>query len=147
MTHRRTLLRMLAALPATACSAQAQAKLLNLFRPPSCGCCCCGTCGGHGKACGIAVQVWKTELVSNIHGAEDVRPCHVSNIDSGRVPADDIRRPIKVGAKARDVALPKILIGSPDMEQHNSVVPSALLSDRCAKTVFETPNQASGGRS
>lgn len=153
---RRTILgAMLAAIPLASCSESAQASVLTIYKSPHCG--CCGAWVEHAKASGFEVQVFETELVSDMADKlkvpEVVRSCHSAEIGGyfieGHVPASDIQKLLRDRPKARGLAVPRMPVGSPGMEQGDQRdVFNTLLIERSGKaTVFARHNQSSGGRS
>ena len=151
MIDRRTMLGVLAALPIAACSKPPPRGLLMVYKSPHCE--CCGAWIEHAKASGLPVEVFETELVSDmadkLQVPQNVRACHTSEIDGyfieGHVPAEDIRRLIRGRPNARGLAVPGMPIGSPGMEQGDRRDPyETLLIDHQGQAVmFARHNQPS----
>jgi len=104
-------------------SAFAEARVLEVYKSPSCG--CCGAWVDHMRSAGFQVLVTDiTDLhpIKNKFGVvPELRACHSAVIDGyvieGHVPAREVMRLLKDRPKAIGLAVPGMPIGSPGMEQ------------------------------
>ena len=107
--------------PATGASAQ-QAKTLEVWKNPTCG--CCGAWVAHMKAAGFDVRVHNTEKLSEIKSANSVpqnlMSCHTAKIGGyvieGHVPASAVKKLLLTKPKIKGIATPGMPLGSPGME-------------------------------
>ena len=151
MIDRRSVLGLMLAVPAAACSKPAQAAALDVYKSPSCG--CCGAWTEHLEQSGFKVIVHETEdvgsLAKSLGVPDHLRSCHTAVADGyfveGHVPALDIRRLLRERPSARGIAVPGMPIGSPGMEQGNRKEPFAtlLISSTGTVTTFATHNPLS----
>src|SRR5437868_7801638 len=100
----------------------AAAPEVQVFKTATCG--CCRKWVEHVKSNGFAVNV--TDVASTAeyrkkYGVPDaLQSCHTAIVNGhsieGHVPAADIQRLLKSGAKAKGLAVPGMPMGSPGME-------------------------------
>lgn len=111
-----------AALVACTAATPPPAKVMLVYRSPSCG--CCGGWVDHLRAAGFTVTVEMMEDLTPIaarHGIPDqLRSCHTGETNGyfveGHVPAADVERLLAERPDARGIAVPGMPIGSPGME-------------------------------
>jgi hypothetical protein len=118
----------------------AAAPEVRVFKTATCG--CCKKWVEHLKASGFAVTV--TEVASTAeyrkkYGVpEALQSCHTAVVNGysleGHVPAADIQRLLKSGAKAKGLAVPGMPMGSPGMEGPRSDPYAVMLFDSAGKT-------------
>lgn len=112
----------LSAAAMVACAAPAQAKVMKVYRSPSCG--CCGGWVDHLRAAGFEVNVEMMDdlapVVARLGVPEQLRSCHTGEAAGfffeGHVPATDVERLLRERPDARGIAVPGMPIGSPGME-------------------------------
>ena len=104
-------------------SAFAKARVLKVYKTPSCG--CCSAWVDHMRSAGFQVLITDiTDLrpIKNKFGViPELQACHSAVIDGyvieGHVPARDVLRLLKDRPKAIGLAVPGMPVGSPGMEQ------------------------------
>lgn len=112
----------LSAAAVVACAAPAPAKVIKVYRSPSCG--CCGGWVDHLRAAGFEVTVEMiddlTPVVERMGVPERLRSCHTGEMAGyfveGHVPAADVERLLRDRPDARGIAVPGMPAGSPGME-------------------------------
>src|SRR5437868_12821321 len=100
----------------------AAAPQVSVFKTATCG--CCSKWVEHLKANGFAVAVTDVPSTAEYrkkYGVPDaLQSCHTAIVNGysieGHVPAADIQRLLKSGAKAKGLAVPGMPAGSPGME-------------------------------
>ena len=96
---------------------------MQVYKTPTCG--CCSKWVEHMRANGFEVRmtdVPSTAEYRRKYGVpEKLLSCHTAVVNGyaveGHVPAADVHRLLKSGAKAKGLAVPGMPIGSPGMEQ------------------------------
>ena len=123
-TRRRTLLRAIGAALALAAFPGARAQrmpVVTVYKSPACG--CCGEWVLHMRASGFRVDVREMNDVSPVkreYGVPDrLASCHTALVAGyaieGHVPAADVQRLLRERPKARGLAVPGMIPGSPGM--------------------------------
>lgn len=104
------------------------ADTIVLYKRASCG--CCGGWADHMRAAGFNVNttvVPDPGVIRQRHGIPDVATCHTAVVNGyaieGHVPAREVKRLLAERPKARGLAVPKMPVGSPGMEQGGKVDP------------------------
>ena len=100
--------------------------LVTVYKEPACG--CCGKWAKHMQASGFRVETREVTDVTPIrrrYGVPDeLASCHTAIVGGyaieGHVPAADIKRLLREGTKAKGLAVPGMVAGSPGMEQGQS---------------------------
>ena len=111
----------------------APAPKMQVFKTPTCG--CCGKWVEHMRAAGFDVSVQDvpgTAEYRRKYGVPDeLQSCHTAVVNGyaveGHVPAADVHRLIRSGAKAKGLAVPGMPMGSPGMEGPRSDAYSVML--------------------
>ena len=106
-------------------SAFAETRVLKVYKSALCG--CCGKWVDHMQNAGFRVVVTDISDLSSIKDQlrvpSKLQSCHSSVIDGyvieGHVPARDVIRLLRDRPKAIGLAVPKMPVGSPGMEQGN----------------------------
>lgn len=101
----------------------AEAHKVVVYKSPACG--CCSQWVEHMKKNGFAVEVHKVRNVEPFRqrfGVPDsMASCHTALVGGyaieGHVPAADVKRLLREKPKARGIAVPGMVSGSPGMEQ------------------------------
>jgi len=131
---------------ATASSGPSEQKqtvtpMLVVYKRPSCACCAAWI--KHMARAGFRVDVFNEEKLDPIKRAlgvpEQLASCHSAKIDryfvEGHVPAEDVKRLLAERPNALGLAVPRMPVGSPGMEQGNRREPyDVLLVHRSGKT-------------
>ncbi len=107
----------LAALPAAA----QRAPVATVFKSPSCG--CCGDWIAHMRSAGFRVDAREIADVSPIKRAQGIPDrlvsCHTAIVEGyvveGHVPATDVQRLLRERPRAKGLAVPGMVPGSPGM--------------------------------
>jgi len=116
-------------------------SLMVVHKSPSCGCCAAWI--KHMEQAGFRVEVVNEVRLDPIKRAlgvpENLGSCHTAKIDryfiEGHVPAQDVKRLLAERPNALGLAVPRMPIGSPGMEQGNRRDPyDVLLVYRSGKT-------------
>lgn len=138
MTRRHVLGMLGGAALAIALPARAAAPRVIVYKSPTCG--CCGHWVDHMRAAGFEVVVDETvgpAVQRKRAGIADAYgSCHTAMVDGyaleGHVPAQDVRRLLKERPVAIGLAVPRMVPGSPGMEDPggNKVPYDVLLLDR-----------------
>lgn len=104
------------------------ADTVVLYKRASCG--CCGGWADHMRAAGFKVNtvvVADPGEIRSRHGIPDVATCHTAVVSGyaieGHVPAREVQRLLADKPKARGLAVPKMPVGAPGMEQGSKVDP------------------------
>lgn len=120
--------RFLAALLLSAAAGAYAADTVVLYKRASCG--CCGGWADHMKAAGFkvnTVEVADPGEFRQRYGIPDVATCHTAVVSGyaieGHVPAREIRRLLAERPKARGLAVARMPVGAPGMEQGGRVDP------------------------
>jgi len=100
----------------------AAATQVTVFKTPACG--CCGHWVEHMKANGFDLKVQDVDDTSEYrrrYGVPDnLASCHTAVVENyaieGHVPAADVQRLLKTRPKAKGLAVPGMVMGSPGME-------------------------------
>lgn len=124
--------------------ARAQQALppVKVFKNPSCG--CCGGWVKHMQANGFRVETQEVGDVTAIrrkYGVPDaLASCHTAVVAGyaieGHVPAGDIKRLLREKSKARGLAVPGMVDGSPGMEQGRPQPYATIAFDDRGTSVF-----------
>jgi hypothetical protein len=123
--QRRTLLKAVAALGLTATGmARAQtAKMVQVWKDPSCG--CCKDWIAHLESNGFMATVHETgnnAARARLGLPQKYASCHTALVDGyvleGHVPASDVKRLLKERPQAIGLAVPGMPVGSPGMDGH-----------------------------
>jgi len=126
-------------------SAFAEARVLEVYKSPSCG--CCGAWVDHMRSAGFQVHVTViTDLrpIKNKLGVfPELRACHTAMIDGyvieGHVPAREVINLLIDRPKAIGLAVPGMPVGSPGMEQGSRRDPfQVILFSSTRRSVFAT---------
>lgn len=124
MTSRRNFVRASAALMALLALPGARAQrtpVVTVFKSPACG--CCGEWVAHMRASGFRVDVREMADVSPLKRqlgiADSLASCHTALVEGyaleGHVPASDVHRLLRERPKAKGLAVPGMVPGSPGM--------------------------------
>ncbi len=114
-----------------------------VYKSPTCGCCASWT--EHLRARGFPVETIDRDDITEVKDANGVpaeaRSCHTAIVDGyvveGHVPVEDIERLLTERPDARGLAVPGMPLGSPGMEQGDTVQPyDVLLLTDAGTTVF-----------
>jgi hypothetical protein len=120
---RRSLLALIAAVPAFGPSFGARAaQVVTVHKDPSCGCCSGWVL--HLQGAGFTTKVIDTRdfdpLKRRLGVPDDLAACHTAEVASyvieGHVPAGAIQRLLREKPKAKGLAVPGMPVGSPGME-------------------------------
>jgi hypothetical protein len=112
-----------------------------VYKSESCGCCLGWV--RHMEAAGFKVEVHNQDNMDPIKQALGIPPklgsCHTAKVDryyiEGHVPAEDVKKLLAEKPLAAGIAVPRMPIGSPGMEQGNYREPyDVLLVERNGKT-------------
>ncbi|MBS0336212.1 MAG: DUF411 domain-containing protein [Proteobacteria bacterium] len=147
MTTRRTF--MLAAsamlglgvLPAA--RAQQAPPIVTVYKSPACG--CCGEWVKHIQASGFRVETHDVAdmapLKRRFGVPDELSSCHTAIVAGytieGHVPATDIKRLLRERTKAKGLAVPGMVVGSPGMEQGRPQPYATLVFGDGGSAVFE----------
>lgn len=119
------------------------AKLLEVYKSPTCG--CCGAWVEHMKTHGYEVVVHEVDNLQPIKEKAGILPgtgsCHTAFIEGyvieGHVPASDVDRLLKEKPQAKGLTVPGMPAGSPGMEMGDRVDDyDVLLFDEQGTQVF-----------
>ena len=133
-------------LPATVSAAtdvDAARPVVTVYKSPTCG--CCTAWAEHMREAGFPVEtvdVGDMSAVKRRYGIPlGLQSCHTAVVDGyaieGHVPAEDVKRLLAEAPEAGGLAVPGMPIGSPGMEQGDTVEPyEVLLVDDGQATVF-----------
>jgi hypothetical protein len=147
MVTRRTFIQAVSSvLAAGFLPARAQGDLppVTAYKSPACG--CCDGWQRHMRANGFRVEMKSlqdvTELKRRLGVPQALHSCHTATVGDyvieGHVPASDIKRLLRERAKAKGLAVPGMVPGSPGMEQGAPQPYSTLAFDERGNTrVFE----------
>ena|ERR1041385_6194296 len=132
--------RTLFALTCVPCFIRAAGPKINVFKTATCG--CCGKWVEHLQANGFEVvveNVASTAEYRQKYGVPDtLRSCHTAVVGGysieGHVPAREIQRLLKSGAKAKGLAVPGMPLGSPGMEGGRSDAYDVMLFEADGRT-------------
>src|SRR5436309_3327376 len=113
---------------------------INVFKTATCG--CCGKWVEHLRTNGFEVNVQNVPSTAEYrqrYGVPDkLQSCHTAVIGryviEGHVPAREIQRLLKSGAKSKGLAVPGMPAGSPGMEGSRSDAYSVLLFEADGRT-------------
>jgi len=125
--------------------ARAQQALppVTVYKEPACG--CCGKWVKHLQASGFRVETLEVADVTPIrrkYGVPDsLLSCHTAIVGGyvieGHVPADDVKRLLREKTKAKGLAVPGMVNGSPGMEQGRPKPYATIAFDERGSRVFE----------
>ena len=116
---------------------------VTVYKSPSCG--CCAAWADHLRENGFPVETVETADVQAVKAEYGVPPalqsCHTAVVDGyvveGHVPAADVKRLLAERPEAGGLAVPGMPVGSPGMEQGDTVEPyDVLLIDDGQTSVF-----------
>jgi hypothetical protein len=135
--NRKIFLKSLCAIPAAFALhlSAAVSPPVTVFKTRTCG--CCGHWVEHMKANGFDVKVQDVDDTGEYrhkYGVPDnLASCHTAVVDGyaieGHVPAADIQRLLKTRPKAKGLAVPGMVMGSPGMEGPRSDAYTVVLFD------------------
>ena len=105
-----------------AAEAPVAAKVITVYKSPTCG--CCKEWVTHVKKAGFQVDVKDMQDMATVKAdagvPTSVQSCHTAIVDGyaieGHVPADVIQRLLKERPKVAGIAVPGMPVGSPGME-------------------------------
>ena len=126
-----------------ASSAFAETHVLKVYKSPLCG--CCGAWVDHMRNAGFRAVVTDISDLRSIKDQfrvpSELQSCHSSVIDGyvieGHVPARDVIRLLRDRPKAIGLAVPKMPVGSPGMEQGSRRDPfEVILFSSTRRSVF-----------
>jgi hypothetical protein len=117
--------------------------LVTVYKSPTCG--CCGEWVKHMQASGFRVETHEIADVTPIrrkYGVPDeLSSCHTAVVGGyaieGHVPAADIKRLLRERTKAKGLAVPGMVPGSPGMDQGSPQPYATLVFDERGSKVFE----------
>ena len=125
--------------------ARAQGALpsMTVYKSPTCG--CCGEWVKHVQASGFRVETHDVADMAPIKrkfGVPDgLASCHTALVGGytieGHVPAADIKRLLREKAKAKGLAVPGMVVGSPGMEQGSPQPYTTIAFGEHGNSVFE----------
>jgi hypothetical protein len=123
--------------------AQQALPLVTVYKSPTCG--CCGEWVKHMQASGFRVETHETADMTPIrrrYGVPDeLSSCHTAVVGGyaieGHVPAADIKRLLRERTKAKGLAVPGMVAGSPGMEQGPPRPYATIVFDERGSKVFE----------
>ncbi len=104
----------------------AQSAEIMVYKSPTCG--CCKGWIAHMRKNGHSVKIQDLEdldIIKKMAGIPELfQSCHTAMVDGyvveGHVPSKDVERLLKDRPKARGIAVPGMVAGSPGMEQGES---------------------------
>jgi len=107
---------------------------VEVFKSPTCG--CCANWVKHLEASGFTTRVTDVEDMTEVKAKYGVpgrlQSCHTAVVNGyvleGHVPASEVQRLIKERPAVVGVTVPGMPIGSPGMEQGNTVQPYSVLT-------------------
>ncbi|MFY9315911.1 MAG: DUF411 domain-containing protein [Burkholderiales bacterium] len=125
--------------------ARAQQALppVTVYKSPTCS--CCGEWVKHMQSAGFRVEAHDIADVKPIrrkYGVpDDLASCHTASVAGyvieGHVPAADIKRLLREKTKAKGLAVPGMVDGSPGMEQRSPRPYATIAFDERGSRVFE----------
>ena len=123
--------------------AQQALPLVTVYKEPACG--CCGKWAKHMQASGFRVETREVADVTPVrrkYGVPDeLSSCHTAIVGDyaieGHVPAADIKRLLREGRKAKGLAVPGMVAGSPGMEQGLPKPYATIVFDERGSEVFK----------
>lgn len=125
--------------------ARAQQALppVTVYKSPTCG--CCGEWVKHMRASGFRVETHDVADVTPIRRkygvAGELSSCHTAIVGGyaieGHVPAADIKRLLRERTKAKGLAVPGMVAGSPGMEQGTPKPYATIVFDERGSKIFE----------
>jgi hypothetical protein len=125
---RKTILQFLAALVLSSAAGVYAADTVVLYKRASCG--CCGGWADHMRAAGFNVNTVEVADPGDFrkrYGMPDVATCHTAVVNGyaieGHVPAREVKRMLAERPKARGLAVARMPVGAPGMEQGGRVDP------------------------
>lgn len=122
--------------------AQQALPLVTVYKEPACG--CCGEWVKHMQASGFPVETREVADVTPIrrrYGVPDaLSSCHTAFVAGyaieGHVPAADVERLLRERTKAKGLAVPGMVPGSPGMEQGRPQPYATIVFDERGSKVF-----------
>ena len=117
----------------TASAVDPSLPTVTVYKSPTCG--CCTSWVEHLRESGFAVETVDTDDVQSVkaeHGVpQGLQSCHTGVVDGyvveGHVPAADVKRLLAERPEAAGLAVPGMPVGSPGMEQGDTVQPYDVL--------------------
>lgn len=117
---------------------------VTVYKSPTCG--CCGEWVKHMRASGFRVETHEVADVTPFrrkYGVSDtLSSCHTAIVGGyaieGHVPAADIKRLLREGTRAKGLAVPGMVAGSPGMEQGAPKPYATIVFDERGSKVFES---------
>ena len=116
---------------------------VTVYKSPTCG--CCSAWADHLRENGFPVETVDVDDLQAVKAEYGIPPglqsCHTAVVDGyvveGHVPADDVKRLLAEHPEAAGLAVPGMPVGSPGMEQGDTVQPyDVLLVDDGQSSVF-----------
>ncbi len=128
---------------APSAGARLELPLVTVFKEPACG--CCGKWVTHLRDNGFRVETREVADVTPLrreYGVPDeLASCHTAIVSGyaieGHVPAADIKRLLREGTKAKGLAVPGMVAGSPGMEQGPPNKYATVVFDERGSKLFE----------
>lgn len=116
---------------------------VTVYKNPTCG--CCGEWVKHMQAGGFRVETHEVADVTPFrrkYGVPDaLSSCHTAIVAGyaieGHVPAADVKRLLREGFRAKGLAVPGMVAGSPGMEQGTPKPYATIVFDERGSKVFE----------
>lgn len=116
---------------------------VTVYKEAACG--CCGKWVKHMQASGFRVETLEVADVTPIrrkYGVPDeLSSCHTAIVGGyaieGHVPAADVKRLLREKTKAKGLAVPGMVDGSPGMEQRSPKPYASIVFDERGSKVFE----------
>jgi len=128
MSRYKLILHFLAVVLLSSAAGVYAADTVVLYKRASCG--CCGGWADHMRAAGFKVNTVEVADPGDFrkrYGMPDVATCHTAVVNGyaieGHVPAREIKRLLAEHPKARGLAVPRMPVGAPGMEQGGKVDP------------------------
>lgn len=117
--------------------------LVTVYKEPACG--CCGEWVKHLQSSGFRVETREVADVTPVRRKfgvpDELSSCHTAIVGGyaieGHVPAADIKRLLREKTKAKGLAVPGMVDGSPGMEQGRPKPYATIVFDERSSKVFE----------
>lgn len=137
---RKRLVAMFAPIALLACAESAAAATLVVTKSATCG--CCSGWVEHMRKAGFKVEVHDVDNVAptaeRLGVPAKLRSCHTTKagnyVIEGHVPAADVKRLLASKSKARGIAVPGMVVGSPGMEGGKPQPYKTLIFDKNGNT-------------
>lgn len=123
--------------------AQQALPTVTVYKSPICG--CCGEWVKHMKGSGFAVQTHEVADTAPIRRKlgvpDEIASCHTAVVGGylieGHVLAADVKRLLREKSKAKGLAVPGLVVGSPGMEQGRPQPYATIAFGEHGSAVFE----------